>query len=158
MNKKKYGTSVDDLTRCQRLHAEICEGPVSTYTALTHKKAFAMEIPGGSQSSRAASCLGMARGILGGIINEVTKNQVTENCVVLIKPTEVHKKAIGKLKATKDDMMNYVINKYKGQVVVLKSVKKKYKVIDNYYSKGEFEHVADSMIIAELGLERLLKT
>jgi len=163
----KKDKSVDDLLRSQRLYEGIVNEVVSEYTALTTKKAFALEIPGGSQSSRAASCLGMARGVLGSVITEAINQQVTKHCIVLIKPTEVHKKATGSNTATKEQIMDYVCKKYESQIgkKVLKN-RATYTIncdpglLDGCFefNKGQFEHIADSLVIAELGLERLMKS
>lgn len=122
-----------------------------------------MEIPGGSQSSRAASCLGMARGILGAIISTVSA-QITKHEILLVKPTEVHKKATGSNVATKEQIIDYVTSKYKNQIEVIqiKTSRRTVYRLKTYcgsidYSKGEFEHIADSLVIAEIGLEKLNK-
>lgn len=121
-----------------------------------------MEIPGGSQSSRAASCLGMARGILGAVVGTTMRSQIIKHEIILVKPTEVHKKATGNNKATKEEIMTYVSNQFIDQIrMAIGKHVSTYTITVNKeiqtYHKGSFEHVADAIVIAELALERLMK-
>lgn len=76
----------------------------------------------------------------------------------MVKPSEVHKKVTGKVKATKNEIMNYVCTKYKDTIkVTTKSNRKSFVIDEIKYNKGNFEHVADSIVIGELGLDRLEK-
>lgn len=154
----KGPTSVDDLLRCQRLFQRIGDQVVGPYLGIRRKKAFALEIPGGSQSSRAASTLGMARGILGSVIRHLLSNEFgIDHCVVYVKPSEVHKQATGKVKASKEDIMNYVLTKYPEITTTTKRGRTAYQIGSKIYTKGQFEHIADAIVIGELGLERLKK-
>lgn len=105
----------------------------------------------------------MARGVLGAVIDTVISKEVQKHSIVLIKPTEVHKKATGSNKATKNQIMDYVLNKYKSQIKQIngpgnaKSFKIDFGDWSATFNKGEFEHIADAIVIAELGLERQTK-
>lgn len=155
----KNGKSLDDLLRCSELFNKIGEDFSLKYLSITGPKVLSAEIPGGSQSSRAASCLGMARGVLGSVIATVIGCEHKKHSVVLVKPTEVHKKATGNIKATKNEIIDYVCNKFKDQIVVSRG-----KNMTTYtitigktalaFNKGEFEHIADSIVMAELGLDK----
>jgi hypothetical protein len=101
----------------------------------------------------------MARGILGSILASVDGRENKKHSIALVKPTEVHKKATGNIKATKDEIMEYVCNKYKNQIAVTVeknrttyTLKLKNELI---FNKGKFEHIADAIVIAELGLEKI---
>lgn len=121
---------------------------------------FAVEVPGGSQDARAASCLGMARGIIGATMNFIS---YYIDCITFVTPQEVHKKAVGKTKATKDEIIDYIVNKWsldwekKGRSYNY-TVQFLEKGINQTYTKGKFEHVADSLVINELGLDDWLKS
>lgn len=158
-NKSK---SLDDLLKCSRLFEQVSDSIIPLYLGITSKKIFALEIPGGSQSSRAASCLGMARGIIGAVVSKLVNSEIKKQAVLTVTPAQVHKKATGNIKATKDEIINYVTSKYKSQIesIYVKSTRRTtYRVdCENHiidFNKGEFEHVADAIVIAELGLENI---
>jgi YbbR domain-containing protein len=82
---------------------------------------------------------------------------------VSLMPSEVHKKVTGKIKATKEEIIEYVLKKYPTNIYF---DKKKYWVHQIHgetpvtlegYTKGQFEHIADAIVMAEIGLERIDK-
>lgn len=167
-NSKKLTTksrSLDDLLRSHRLFDLIYSKVVPYYTGISKKKTFALELPGGSQSSRAANCLGMTRGVLGCLLYAISNIQITKHTFHIVKPTEVHQRATGRNKAEKCEIMNYVCSKYSNQIekICTKTTRRttyRIKFSDHTadFSKGEFEHIADAIVIGELGLERLMKS
>jgi len=123
----------------------------------------AYEVPGGSQSQRAAACLGMAKGVIASVISQIGFEDIPQGMwsQVGIMPSEVHKRVTGKLKATKDEVIDYVLKKYPNQI---RFVNRKYVVFEKpeykstmpkmaTYTKGEFEHIADAIVIGELAFE-----
>ena len=126
-------------------------------------KVFAFEVPTGSQSQRAAACLGMAKGVIASVLSQQMFEDIAAGSWMRapIMPSEVHKVVTGKLKATKEEVMDYVTKLYPDQI---KQTDKKFAVYNHFpndastvdrYNKGEFEHIADALVLAELGYRRL---
>ena len=126
-------------------------------------RAFAFEVPGGSQSQRAAACLGMAKGVIASVLSQQLFEDIPEYywMRVPVMPSEVHKKATGRLKATKEEIMNYVLQRYPRQIMISN---KKYAVYHSVpgeaslverYTKSDFEHIADAIVIAEIAYDKM---
>lgn len=126
-------------------------------------KIFAFEVPGGSQSQRAAACLGMAKGVIASVLSQQMFENIDAGSWMRapVTPTEVHKQVTGKAKATKNEVMDYVVKNYSNQIgtnnkkFIINCSRVQEAGILNIYNKGEFEHIADAVVIAELGLKRL---
>ena len=150
-------SSLSDLERCSDLYTEV-KSFANHVMDKQGKKLFAYEVPGGSQSSRAAACLGMAKGIIGSVLAQFNYEEYTRKSwiEVALTPSQVHKWVTGNIKASKNEIIDYVLKKYPNQIEL---VNKKYVVsekhgnvfIANSYTKGEFEHIADAIVMAELG-------
>lgn len=162
LENKKTSASLVDLDRCSVLHS----GVARFVEDLMYKvgiKVLAFEVPGGSQSQRAAACLGMAKGVLGSILSVYgMRNYLLGSWMrAPVMPSEVHKRVTGTLKATKEEIMEYVLKNYPTDI---RFDKKKYWVHQLHedapvtlegYTKGQFEHIADAIVMAEIGFERI---
>lgn len=119
-----------------------------------------MEVQGGSQSARAAACLGMAKGILAATINNFELIPSNNLHYYEFTPNEVKKKVGGKKGATKDDIITWAINNY-NQIEFNSERRRSYIInINNEkysYAKSSFEHIADSMVITKLIIDELKK-
>ena len=129
-------------------------------------KVFAFEVPGGSQSQRAAACLGMAKGVIASILAQQLFEDITPGSWMRapVMPNDVHKRVTGKTKATKEDVMNYVLENYSNQITFMNKKYGVYHHVENdasvviRYTKGQFEHIADAIVIAECGFKQLEET
>lgn len=140
--------SLSDIKRSEFLYSELQNEVISL---LNDEYIFAYEIPAGSQSARAAKCLGMAAGIIGALsINAKNKNAA----VIPISALEVKKQVNSNINATKDDIMNYVSNKY-GIKKEIKGNRITYHINGNKFNKTKFEHIADAIVIAELAIIKM---
>lgn len=119
-----------------------------------------MEVQGGSQSARAAACLGMAKGILAATINNFELIPSNNLYHYEFTQNEIKKKVGGKKGATKDDIITWAINNY-NQIEFNSERRKSYIInINNEkysYAKSSFEHIADSMVITKLIIDELKK-
>jgi len=127
-------------------------------------KILAFEVPAGSQSQRAATCLGMAKGVIASVLAQQAfeKDIVPGSWMqVPVMPSQVHKTVTGNLKATKTEVMEYVTKLYPNQIIYSNKKFAIYNYIPNStaivarYNKGEFEHIADALVIAEIGYKQL---
>lgn len=119
-----------------------------------------MEVQGGSQSARAAACLGMAKGILAATINNFELIPSNNLYYYEFTPNEVKKKVGGKKGATKDDIITWAINNY-NQIEFNSERRRSYIInINNEkysYAKSSFEHIADSLVITRLITDNIEK-
>jgi Holliday junction resolvasome RuvABC endonuclease subunit len=153
--------SLIDIDRASILYSGL-KSFVDLVMKKSGQKIFAFEVPGGSQSQRAAVCLGMAKGIIASVLcQEAFENRNEGSWMKApVMPSEVHKKVTGKVKASKDDIMSYVVSNYPEQI---KFENKRF-AISNYfrdgsstidrYTKGDFEHVADAIVIGEIAFDK----
>jgi len=138
--------------------------------ATAYQKAFAYEVPTGSQSGRAATCLGMTKGIIASALMCIENSEYPLNerdMIVPVMPSTVHKHATGKLKATKDEIMAWVLKRFHCQTSIVRNKKRKQFQIEHrrgstgtlspLYSKGQFEHIADSLVIADITMDELIE-
>lgn len=96
---------------------------------------WAFEVPMGSKSARANRLLGMATGVLGTCGTILASEELAT--IYEIKPSEVKNK-VGKRDASKEDIIKYVA---------------KFGKFD--YPKSKMEHIADSIVIAEVAALKL---
>lgn len=163
------GKSICDIIRCMRLSNHIYSEFVKVYldiikrnTTNYERRILSIEVPCGSKSSRAASCLGMARGVLGAVMSHVSRSNDETDKIFLIKPTDVHKRVTGETLATKEQIISYVCDRYNDQIEVVRFKRKQRYILrskdglEQTYNKNEFEHIADSIVIGEIGIERSL--
>jgi len=117
---------------------------------------FAMEVQTGSKSARAATCLGMAKGILASSICEFEKVCYNDDYYIGYTPNEIKNKVSNNKKVSKDDIMNYTCENYN---VIKEKLNRNttYNINKNKYTKTAYEHIADSMIIANLAHETFIK-
>lgn len=167
---KAPNKSIDDIWRAKELIFEVMN--IATEFKYKHadQKAFAYEVPGGSQSSRAAACLGMAKGAIAGALIELEYigDAVLgpKDLIIPVMPNEVHVKATAKIKASKDEIIQYVVNRFQCQMSKNNNRKRPTYIIthkagirnpSSEYRKGQFEHIADSLVIAEIAMDKLLE-
>lgn len=144
--------SVQDLDRCSILYSKV-KAFIDDFMTLKGSKVLSFEVPGGSQSSRAAACLGMAKGVLGSVIFSIDRTWLCNP----IMPSEVHKRVTGEVKASKEQVISYILKEYNLRII---RSEKLYVVfsqgpLPEKYNKGQFEHIADAIVMAEIGLERV---
>lgn len=142
------------MLKCEYLYNQLNTqiiDPLLQSPNIDNPKLFAYEVPGGSQSARAGQCLGMAKGIIASTFHRI--RQYNNISIISVTPMEV-KKFVGNNKATKNDIINFVVKNSN-----LKTSKKGkntvYHIADSKYTKGEFEHIADAVIIAEVAIRKL---
>jgi Holliday junction resolvasome RuvABC endonuclease subunit len=158
--KSKGSQSLADINRSSILYSSV-KCFIDELMHLEGTKVLAFEVPCGSQSQRAAACLGMAKGVLGSVLSIASTRDYEPGSWMRasIMPSEVHKRVTGKIKADKEQIMQYVLDKYSS---IIKKIEKRFivylcdKPIERY-TKGQFEHIADAIVLAEIGFERLEK-
>jgi Holliday junction resolvasome RuvABC endonuclease subunit len=102
--------------------------------------AVAIETPGGNtQSAPAARALGACAALIGFVLHQFPGK------TVLVKPSDVKKCIRQKGKVEKDEIMQYVWNKY-----VIPNVPTNK---EGSYVKSKFEHIADSVLVLEAALK-----
>jgi len=156
--------SLADLDRCSILHSGAARF-VEDLMDRNGIKILAFEVPGGSQSQRAAACLGMAKGVIGSILSIYGMRNYTPGSWARepIMPSQVHKRVTGTLKATKEEIMEYVLKNYPKDMYFDKrkywihQIKEDAPVVLEGYTKGQFEHIADAIVMAEIAFERIKK-
>jgi len=118
-----------------------------------------IEVQGGSQSARAAACLGMAKGVLANTINKFESLDHDKLEYYAFTPGEVKRK-IGKGTITKEQIIDWACDEY-NQIIDLKKKANSYVVNTEgktkIYGKGAFEHIADSLVIARLIVDNIEK-
>lgn len=126
---KKIRRNSDDLKRAQTIYASLWK------EALTADFVMA-EIPSGAQSARAAYGFGMMVGLLAGC----------QKPIIQVMPSETKVAAVGRKTASKEEIINWAVEKYpNGDWIRIKR-------------KGEMvltdanEHLADACAIAEAGI------
>jgi hypothetical protein len=95
----------------------------------------------------------MAKGILAATIinfNNLPNSYLT----AAVTPNEVKKQVTGHIKTTKDEIMTYVVNDYK-ICTRTKGNRISYCINNDTYSKGEFEHIADSLVATNIVIKNL---
>lgn len=111
------------------------------------------ELPAGSQNATAANQLGWASGMV------VSMATFLDLPAEWVGQNDVKKSVVGRLNATKDEIMDRISGHYGWQkdekrIVVTKegskrkgavSVQATFHVLGGKYPKGEFEHIADSI-------------
>lgn len=100
----------------------------------------AYEIPQGSKSARAATTSGIVKGIIGYLYTLESMGFIFTG----IQPKQAKKATLGVDTASKNEIIEYVCKKFN-----IKIKDKKYQILNNSYTKGQFEHIADSLIIGE---------
>lgn len=162
--------SLQDIFRAKEL-AWSLDQVIGHFTAASaSQRAFAYEVPTGSQSGRAATCLGMAKGIIASALMYMENSEIPlrkDDEIFPVMPSIVHRHATGKIKATKDEIMAYVLQRFQKQISVKRNKKRKQFQIEHIkgtqmtmsdlYTKGQFEHIADSLVIGDIAMERLLE-
>jgi Holliday junction resolvasome RuvABC endonuclease subunit len=112
---------------------------VALYEALTENVAGAdmifVEMPVGSQSSRAQTSYGICIGLIASI---------TDIPVVQVSPSEVKKATVGSNTATKDEMIAWAFERHPGANWKLNKLNKPLR---------KMEHVADAVAAIEAGLK-----
>lgn len=145
--EKNTAKSIKDLNDSILLATKlslVLKQALTTATTFGYDLIWTFEIPIGSQSARAARLLGMSTGVLSSAISELKRYNSEFYCrpitVKVVKPSEL-KAHVGNKKATKKDIMSYV--------------NKKYKNIQADYPENKFEHIADSIVMAEIITKKL---
>lgn len=158
--------SVSDILRAKELAWGLDLAIGYFMSASGEHKAFAYEVPTGSQSSRAAVCLGMAKGVIASALVNMENCEYPLNhddLILPIMPSAVHRRATGKLKATKDEIMYHVVGRFSRQISVSYIKKRKlYNIAfkndkSNLYNKTQFEHIADSLVIGDIAMDKLVE-
>lgn len=113
---------------------------------------FGFEVQGGSQDARACTTLGIAKGITAAIENylmdeAIIGEEAKDVCEVM--PNDVKKLVTGGRKAGKEEIIEYVTKNFDINKNI-KGNRTKYIIGHNQYTKGEFEHVADSLVISQI--------
>lgn len=129
---KKVPVMVDRLNRIRDLFSVVDEVIISFPPDFCFG-----ELPSGSQSSTASVGIGVSLAVLAKLPN-----------LVDVTPMDV-KKVIGGGIITKDQIMDYCLNKYPD----FNFEKKK----DGTLVKARMEHLCDSIVIAEAGIKKLNK-
>ncbi len=146
--RKNVLVSNDYYNRSSKIATEL-EEVIKTYDV----KGLLGELPsGGAKSSRAAIQMNMATGIVASVCT--LKKLPAEFCT----PNDVKKITIGKLNATKQEIMDLIIDQYggrkTGKKVKCKKSKKSpegmrtdytYHFTGQKFGAGAFEHIADAM-------------
>ncbi|MDY7537540.1 hypothetical protein QN372_00095 [Undibacterium sp. RTI2.1] len=130
--RKVVRKNSEDLERSKILHNGVVEAMKDTFIAF-------VEVPVGSQSSRAMASYGVCIGVLATIASAMPVIQVT--------PTEVKMAGCGIKTATKEEMIEAMMNKYPTAPWPTKVVKG---IVTPIFSKCE--HMADAVAAIEAGI------
>lgn len=131
--RKVVRKNSEDLERAKLLHKGAMAATVDRWIAF-------VEVPVGSQSSRAMASYGMCLGVLAAVANAMPIVQVT--------PTEVKVAGCGIKTATKDEMIEAMVAKYPDAPWPMKVVKGVKTPI-----ASKCEHLADALAAIEAGLD-----
>ena len=131
--RKVVRKNSEDLERAKLLHKGVKEAMEGHWIAF-------VEVPVGSQSSRAMASYGVCIGVLAEVGNAMPMIQVT--------PTEVKVAGCGIKTATKDEMIEAMIGKYPDAPWAMKTVKGVKTPI-----ASKCEHMADALAAIEAGMK-----
>jgi Holliday junction resolvasome RuvABC endonuclease subunit len=130
--RKVVRKNSEDLERALLLHRGAMEAVQGHYIAF-------VEVPVGSQSSRAMASYGVSLGVIAAVANAMPVVQVT--------PTEVKMAGCGIKTATKDEMIEAMVTKYPTAPWPMKVVKGVKTPI-----ASKCEHLADAIAAIEAGI------
>lgn len=130
--RKVVRKNSEDLERAQLLHKGAMEAVEGHFIAF-------VEVPVGSQSSRAMASYGVSLGVIAAVANAMPVVQVT--------PTEVKMAGCGIKTATKDEMIEAMVAKYPTAPWPMKVVKGVRTPI-----ASKCEHLADALAAIEAGI------
>lgn len=130
--KKVVRKNSEDLERAKLLYSGAMAATLDRVMAF-------VEVPVGSQSSRAMASYGMCIGIIAAVASTLPVIQVT--------PTEVKVAGCGIKTATKDEMIEAMVEKYPDAPWPMKTVKGKATPI-----ASKCEHMADALAAIEAGI------
>jgi Holliday junction resolvasome RuvABC endonuclease subunit len=134
--RKLVRKNSEDLDRCKILHKGAVEATEGRFLAF-------IEVPVGSQSSRAMASYGVSLGVIAAVANAMPIIQLT--------PTEVKVAGCGIKTATKGEMIDAMVAKYPNAPWPRYTQNGKgYKKGDIH--AGEGEHVADALAAIEAGI------
>jgi len=133
---KKVRKNSEDLDRCKILHKGAVEATEGRFLAF-------IEVPVGSQSSRAMASYGVSLGVIAAVANTMP--------IVQLTPSEVKMAGCGIKTATKGEMIDAMVAKYPNAPWPRYTQNGKgFKKGDIH--AGEAEHIADALAAIEAGI------
>lgn len=129
-DSKQVRKSSDDLRRARELHQAIVEASRGVGLAMA-------EVPGGSQSARAAKTLGIATGVLASV-----------QCPLIeVSPDEVKLASVGSKTASKEDMRQWAHEKFPSAGWITRKLK------GEFVPTNDNEHLADALAAIYAGVQ-----
>jgi Holliday junction resolvasome RuvABC endonuclease subunit len=129
-DSKQVRKSSDDLRRARELQQAISEASSVAGLAMA-------EVPGGSQSARAAKTLGIATGVLASV-----------QCPLIeVSPEEVKLASVGKKTASKEEMRQWAFEKHPNAGWMMRKLK------GEFVPLNDNEHLADALAAIYAGVK-----